>query len=627
MITRLAVIAALLSTTAAHAQIDASELPARLAKISAGHPRLFFDAEQTSAVKAKIAADPLLQGTFGYILANCEIVKGLEPLERKQVGKRLLGVSRTVLQRVSYLAFAYRMTGDESLLRRAEAEMLSAAAFTDWNPSHFLDVAEMTAALAIGYDWLHAHLAPEARATIRDAIIEKGLKTSLTNGWWVTTSNNWNQVCHGGLILGALAVAEDVPGLAEEILARGLKNLPRALHEYEPDGIYPEGPTYWAYGTSYNVILIDALESVLGTDFGITTAEGLMKSPDFMLHATSPTGLYFNFADCGLLMDVEPALHWFARKLAKPSLLWHQRAVLERFVETKPDQSGEADRMLVFLLLWGEPMGDIDTPEQLHWQGEGPSPIGVHRSAWHADATYAGIKGGSPRTNHGHMDIGSFVAEMEGVRWAVDLGAQSYNSLESEGVDLWNRHQDGGRWSVFRLNNTSHNTLVVNGEHQRVEGHAPITGFSGAPESPYTAVDMTPVYAGQLAKAHRVLRLIGEAVLIHDEIAAPENAEAHVRWGMVTHADVSIEGNTATLKQDGKTATLRVAAPQDATLSVIDLESPPQPYDAKNPNTRMVAFEVTLPPGGGESLTVLLAPGEDFDEAPWATLLLELVAP
>ena len=31
--------------------------------------------------------------------------------------------------------------------------MLTAARFEDWNPSHFLDVAEMTFALAIGYDW------------------------------------------------------------------------------------------------------------------------------------------------------------------------------------------------------------------------------------------------------------------------------------------------------------------------------------------------------------------------------------------------------------------------------------------------------------------------------------------
>ena len=38
---------------------------------------------------------------------------------------------------------------------RLEEEMLAAAGFSDWNPGSFLDVAEMTTALAIGYDWLH----------------------------------------------------------------------------------------------------------------------------------------------------------------------------------------------------------------------------------------------------------------------------------------------------------------------------------------------------------------------------------------------------------------------------------------------------------------------------------------
>jgi len=35
---------------------------------------------------------------------------------------------------------------------------LAAARFGDWNPKHFLDVAEMTFALAIWYDWLFDQL-------------------------------------------------------------------------------------------------------------------------------------------------------------------------------------------------------------------------------------------------------------------------------------------------------------------------------------------------------------------------------------------------------------------------------------------------------------------------------------
>lgn len=68
------------------------------------------------------------------------------------------------------------MTGDDQFKERAEQEMLAAAAFPDWNPSHFLDVGEMTAALAIGYDWLYDALPPASRAIIRQAIVEKGLK-------------------------------------------------------------------------------------------------------------------------------------------------------------------------------------------------------------------------------------------------------------------------------------------------------------------------------------------------------------------------------------------------------------------------------------------------------------------
>jgi hypothetical protein len=49
------------------------------------------------------------------------------------------------------LAMAYHLSGDVEHVRRCEKEMLAAARFSDWNPSHFLDVAEMTFALAIGF--------------------------------------------------------------------------------------------------------------------------------------------------------------------------------------------------------------------------------------------------------------------------------------------------------------------------------------------------------------------------------------------------------------------------------------------------------------------------------------------
>ena len=595
---------------------EADELAEKLSRVAPSHPRLFFSEQEEAKLKAKIEADPLLKGLFDCLKASAEATQKLEPVKREKVGRRLLGVSRTCLQRVSCLAFTHRITGSEACVRRAEQEMLAAAAFEDWNPSHFLDVAEMTAALAIGYDWLYNELAPGAREKIKSAIVEKGLRTSQKGGWWVTTTNNWNQVCHGGLVLGALAVLEDEPELATQIIARAIENLPRAMHEYEPDGVYPEGPGYWKYGTTYNVMLIAALESVLGTDFGLASSPGFMKTPEFYLHATGPTGLFFNFSDCGTRGGIASAMHWFAARRCDPSFLFREKAELDRSLAQGAKSSAARDRTLPFLLIWAQPIGDIPAPAKRHWKGDGRTPVAMHRSGWDARATFVGIKGGSPSSNHAHMDTGSFVLDMDGVRWAIDLGSQGYHSLESQGVDLWNKKQSSERWTVFRLNNFSHNTLVVDNELQRVKGHAPIVGFSDAAEAPHTIVDMTPAYEGQLAQAHRGVRLVGASVLVQDDIGALDR-ETVVRWGMATRAEVAIaKGNTATLKQDGRTMTLRVLSPEGVTFNVYDMEKPPQDYDAKNPNTRMVGFEATIDPSNAETLAVFLEPGEAQGDAP-----------
>jgi len=87
----------------------------------------------------------------------------LPPNERKMIGKRLLRTSNENLRRIFFLSYAYRMSGQHKYFKRAEAEMLKAASFSDWNPSHFLDTGEMTMALAIGYDWLYDKLSAKSR--------------------------------------------------------------------------------------------------------------------------------------------------------------------------------------------------------------------------------------------------------------------------------------------------------------------------------------------------------------------------------------------------------------------------------------------------------------------------------
>ena len=591
------------------AQTDSVRANAKLP----GHPRLLLLAGEEKKLLKTIEADPVRSALHRAILGECDNLLTVAPLERKQIGRRLLSVSREALRRLFFLAYAYRMTGKKDYLTRAEREMLAVSGFSDWNPSHFLDVAEMTMAVAIGYDWLHGNLSETSRKTIREAIRSKGLEPSLVpkhNGW-LNATHNWNQVCNAGITFGALATWEDDPAQARTLVNRAVRTIVKPMEDYAPHGAYPEGYSYWGYGTTFNVLFISALEKAIGTDFGLAQQPGFLQTPSYLLHMTGPTGQSFNYSDAseGGGSGPQPAMWWFARKRADPSLLHVERERLAKG-DFRPYVK---ERTLPALLIWGADisLNKATIPPTTAWAGGGKNPVALFRSSWtDPKAIYLGLKAGSPSVNHGHMDVGSFVMEADGVRWAIDLGLQSYESLESKGVKLWGKEQDAQRWEVFRYRNEVHNTLTIDGQLQRADGYAGFNAFvNSEPAFQRATIDMTDVYKGQLQKSLRGGALIDNAyVLIQDELQAMPNRKASVRWSMLTRATVRLTGpGTAKLTQDGRTLTLRVAQPARITLKTWPT-TPPHDYDAPNPGTTLVGFEVEVPAGEKAALTVMLVP-------------------
>jgi len=611
------VLVAVLTVLSIWPSADCAEAPdhavrVRIDQSLAPHPRLLLTQARLDDVKRAIAADPTLDAVWRAARAQADWALNAPALERRLEGRRLLGVSRECLNRVMHLAFAFRMTGDRKYRDGAVRQMLAVAAFEDWNPSHFLDVAEMTAALALGYDWLHETLDEADATTIRNAIVAKGLQPSFTGRHsWIRGTNNWNQVCHGGLVMGALAIAEAEPALAAQVVARAVDGVPQAMKEYAPDGAYPEGPGYWAYGTTYNVMLLASLESALGTDFGLVDTPGFLTTADYYLHVTGPTLLYFNYADCGQRREPAPAMYWLAARRKQPALLFNEELLRVRMTQRAEKQrDGEMGRFGPLLLTWATPAGDVDAPAATHWVGHGRNPVAMHRSSWEPEATYVAIKGGSPSVNHGHMDVGAFVLDALGVRWAEDLGMQSYESLESRGLKLWDRAQESDRWNVFRIGSQSHNILTVDGRQQVVAGYAPIVSS----REHATIVDLAPVYDGQVAQARRGVRLrTDRSVLVQDEIrslAGAGESSVRVRWAMLTAAEVVVgkDGSSAVLSREGKTSWMRVVSPEKVKLQTYSTD-PPREHDAPNPGTRMVGFEVVLAPGRELRFAVELIPG------------------
>ncbi len=573
------------------------------------HPRILLLKGEEGLIVQSIANDQVWKNMHEAILNECDNIIALPPVERIQIGRRLLDKSREALRRVFYLSYAWRLTSEKKYFQRCEKELLAISRFSDWNPSHFLDVAEMTMAVSIGYDWIYAELSDESAKIIREAIVSKGLNQSLDPKFnsWLRGTNNWNQVCNAGMTFGALAVAEDYPELSENIISRAVESIKLPMAEYKPDGAYPEGYGYWGYGTSFNVMFLSAVEKVFSTDFGLNSAPGFLQTAGFMQNMTGVTGLPFNWGDSGSGGNLSPAMFWLAQRNKNLSQLWVEKSYLQNdkfSVFTR-------ERLLPAIMIWGKdlPLSQVSEPAIKGWRGEGANPVCMMRTSWtDKNAIYLGFKAGSSSVNHGHMDIGSFVMESEGVRWASDFGMQEYESLESKGIEVFGRTQGAQRWSIFRLNNKAHNTLTINDQLQLVKGYAKIDQFSDRPDFMYAVSDLSGVYENQLAAEKRGVAVVNHKfVVIRDELIASDQPTT-VRWTMMTTAKPELDKGKITLTRDGHQLVLKVNSPEKVIMKTWST-APTTSYDAPNPGKILVGFEMQLKAGQKQTIQVLLIPG------------------
>src|SRR5262249_26454061 len=255
---------------------------------------------------------------------------------------------------------------------------------------------------AFGYDWLYQELDAQSRDTIRRAIVEKGLLPGLDTGGenvkWQRGAKNWNQVCFGGLTLGALAIGDEEPEPARLLLNAAREGIAMGLRPYAPDGVYPEGPGYWGYGTGYQVLMLDALDSALGTQWNLDASPGFLCSAATQLQLTGPSRAPFNYSDCSAHAELEPAMFWFARRLHDPGLLRFQRQTLAKVLRSSADAEGSQheSRFFALLALWWSALPAQHTSSNLPlvWKGDGPDPVGVFRTSWSdPNALFLAFKG------------------------------------------------------------------------------------------------------------------------------------------------------------------------------------------------------------------------------------------
>jgi len=558
--------------------------------ISQQTPKLILTPEIEKEIKRKLTTDPLVQSYFGYLQKQAGSILGKPLLTHQLEGFRLLAVSREMVERMGVLCMVYRLNKNPEILKRIDRELQAVCNFPDWNTQHFLDVAEMSFAVAIAIDWTGEFLPKSTIQLAKKSLIEKGIKPSYNESgvrmFWINGTNNWNSVCHGGMVAASLAVADVAPELAARTIARALDKLPNSLNEYGPDGIYPEGPTYWGYGTSYAVVASNTLTTALGSDFGISAIRGFMESANFNLYVTAPSGYFFNFADSGDKKDGADSVlrAWFAAKTG-------DGLYFDKEFFANPENAGRfAGAGMAWLVQYSQRKKN-ELP--LNWHGNGPNPVAVFRGTIDDPGKYfLAVKGGKANLSHGNMDAGSFVFELDGVRWAIDPGNQSYYPLNKIGFQLSDHSQNGERWTLLTKKNQGHSTITVNDARFLVDGTATITNFkdAGVPE---VTIDLTPLYGNNLNSiSRRFVKESNRSVLIEDNIEPSEKTE-WITWQLMTCADVEIVKDGAILRQNGKMLKLENLSHPEFMISLISLDPPPLALDKNIEN--MKRLEIRIP--------------------------------
>lgn len=595
-------------------------------------PRLIAPSYKWDALPALIKNDPYMKVWNDTIFGNASDYYNQVPVVYFMDGDSgILDNAREVKERVKAFAYVYRMTKDTKWVDRCWLELQNAAGngtqpfgpSTDrWNSAHFLDTAEFSAAFGIAYDWLYDIWTPDQKSQIMSTLIEYGLSFGVSaytdpnvyTGWWKTnTTGNWNCVCNSGLTLASLAIlGDDTSGTATQLLGLTVDNAKQnCAFAVTNDGTWTETANYWYFGTTGHAEMASALTTATGSDYGLLDVNPQFSlTGNFHMYVYGTTSL-FNWGDHGpnKYSTTANAMFLYASHYNRPEYSLFQR-----------DRPDAAEPWSMF---WYDP-----TVSGAFWDGKaldyffdnGLDQWTSMRSSWTAgDGVYVAMKAGMNQGHqtHNDLDVGDFVLDAMGTRWAGELGSGDYRSPNY----FSNDSQISDRWTYYRKMTEGQNTILINQTNQLVTATPTIlsSGSSNTTQGSSTVLDLssnsTAFWVTDISSAYadatsvkRGVRLLNgrKQVLIQDEITS----QGSIQWRMHTNATVNISSSSATLTLDGQTMNVSILSPSGASFSnstAVRFPTDPTPPEPDQPNPGVTVLIVALN-AGTVNLQVLFTP-------------------
>lgn len=602
---------------------DSDELEAQFTE--AVHPRIMARRSDFERIISDSQTDERLNSIVQRIIKQADdlFAKDICTTYTFQDAFRQNGFAENFEKRMTYLGFAYQITGDKKYVDRAWREIEGICKYPDINENHPIDAGSYSAGLAIGYDWLYSGLTDAQREQMEETayrlslsvmsrVFYAGLPGSTSNLSTVSTNvssifakwkSNYNLWVNGGLTLISLAYADVYPDECFDMLQNSLRSIEYNLYGFAPDGQWPEGNQYWDKCMSNLAKIISSLNSSLGTDYGIMNYQGLDKTGYFAAGWASPLG---SIANGDTEMD-EGLFSYYSQSFL--SKYYNQQGLAYiRLMNLSGDYTEygmyepEAHPLdALFYTAEAEKDDVSNIPRML--VSKGAESVTVHEDYSNPEAFVFAAQGGQTTHFHSHNDGGAFEFDMLGVRWATDIGRESYNLGVSDN-------------QIYRKRTEGHNTLTINNGSdfsQKKNTFSSLIRAESSETGGLAVYDLTELYED----ADSAIRgfYIGDdytSLTVRDELVL--NRESEVYWFMHTLADIEIlDEKTALLSKNGKSIMLQLetdaAEFELSAMDAVPLESSPV-VDGQTGNSGVRKVAIRLNGSGNINLTVHMSPWE-----------------
>ena len=511
------------------------------------------------------------------------------------------------------LALAYQITGNKNYALLAYDWSVALAGWEHWGPAYFEDLAEVSYAVALSYDWLYnAYVANGldvdviAKAIYNNAVHDaynasaglvcehasaKGDRSNYT-----AEKDSTNAVATSSMIISSLAVLdyvdekdrEDAYAEAIFVIGNNMNMLvENGLAIYAPDGSYIESATGWARGTSKFVSLVSSLMTAAGDDYGFMDVWGVYESCYYAIHIESSDGLIWNYHDTigdgvtsGDIPELDTSVFNFLGKYYGDANL----------IAVRNEQIAKGKSVSILDVIF-YPFDVVAEKEELplDYYMEGIDGY-VSRSDWNEGAMYAGLMGGTNNISGGQVDSGNFIYHNKGIVWFMDLGGEEDSVFEYD--------VESTKYKYYRSSAMGQNVVIISETlkgavptyGQYASGDGVITKTFSNEHGSYAIVDNKSAYGDGVDAALRGMLVTNDrkTVVIQDELTFSYISDFY--W--IAHTAQNIE-----LSEDSKTAYLftRGANGQSYTLRATLLSD-------FNLSFQVTDANAALPNGGGLSL-------------------------